>query len=442
MTDAPRPDDDSPRALATLALLAGLGGTVTGAIVSLFLMGLHHASALRDHLVTLLTMHLTGPAALAGPILMAAFSATCAGLAAWLVVRFAQTAAGSGIPHVEAVVDGRMPPAGLRLVPVKFFGGILAIGGGLALGREGPCVQMGAGIAHLTTLAFRRVSVDRSLLTAACAGAGLAAAFNAPIAGSIFVLEELVRRFENRLAIAALMASSASILVSRLMLGNVPALNVTAQLPDQPMASGIYLLFGMVLGLVAVAYNQAILGTQSLVARAPLPPTVRAALIGAAVGALAWFLPAVVGGGDSLSQAAIDGRVGLAVLPALIALRFLLGAVSFSAGTPGGLLAPMLALGALIGLMIGHGLAALFPGLPISPEGFAVVGMAAFFAGSVRAPLTAIVIVTEMTANVTMLLPMLAACAGALIVPTVLRNPPIYNALGARLAGAPLRKRD
>lgn len=441
MTEAPRPED-SPRALAALALLAGLGGTVTGAIVSLFLMGLHHASALRDALLTWFVVHLNGPAAYAGPALMAAFSATCAALAAWLVLRFARTAAGSGIPHVEAVVDGRLPPAGLRLVPVKFFGGILAIGGGLALGREGPCVQMGAGIAHLTTLVFRRAAVERSLLTAACAGAGLAAAFNAPIAGAIFVLEELVRRFENRLAIAALMASSASILVSRLMLGNVPALNITVDLPDQPLISGIYLAFGMVLGLIAVAYNQTILATQDIAARLPLPPVARAALIGAAIGALAWFLPAVVGGGDHLSQAAIDGEVGLAALPALIAIRFLLGAVSFSAGTPGGLLAPMLALGALIGLWLGHGLSVLLPGLDITPEGFAVVGMAAFFAGSVRAPLTAIVIVTEMTANVAMLLPMLAACAGALILPTVLRNPPIYNALGARLAGAPLRKRD
>lgn len=441
MTEAPRPED-SPRALAALALLAGLGGTVTGAIVSLFLMGLHHASALRDTLLTWFVVHLNGPAAYAGPALMAAFSATCAALAAWLVLRFAQTAAGSGIPHVEAVVDGRLPPAGLRLVPVKFFGGILAIGGGLALGREGPCVQMGAGIAHLTTLVFRRAAAERSLLTAACAGAGLAAAFNAPIAGAIFVLEELVRRFENRLAIAALMASSASILVSRLMLGNVPALNITVDLPDQPLISGIYLAFGMVLGLIAVAYNQTILATQDIAARLPLPPVARAALIGAAIGALAWFLPAVVGGGDHLSQAAIDGEVGLAALPALIAIRFLLGAVSFSAGTPGGLLAPMLALGALIGLWLGHGLSVLLPGLDITPEGFAVVGMAAFFAGSVRAPLTAIVIVTEMTANVAMLLPMLAACAGALILPTVLRNPPIYNALGARLAGAPLRKRD
>lgn len=150
----------------------------------------------------------------------------------------------------------------------------------------------------------------------------------------------------------------------------------------------------------------------------------------------------MVGGGDSLSQAAIDGHVGLAALPALIALRFALGAVSFSAGTPGGLLAPMLALGALIGLGIGHGLAGLLPGLALTPEGFAIVGMAAFFAGSVRAPLTAIVIVTEMTANVAMLLPMLAACAGALILPTVLRNPPIYNALGARLTGATPPQRE
>ncbi len=129
-------------------------------------------------------------------------------------------AAGSGIPHVESVIAAEMPPAPFALVPVKFFGGILAIGAGLALGREGPSVQMGATIAYF--IGHTRDWPDRQALLAAGAGAGLAAAFNAPFAGAAFVLEELLRRFEIRNAIAALGASVGAIVVSRLLTGAAP----------------------------------------------------------------------------------------------------------------------------------------------------------------------------------------------------------------------------
>ena len=134
-------------------------------------------------------------------------------IAAWLVRRFSPYASGSGIPHVEAALAQEVPPAPIGLVPVKFFGGILAIGSGLALGREGPSVQIGAGIAVFTARLFRLDWADCRVLLAAGAGAGLATAFNAPIAGAVFVLEELVRRFEHRIAIAALAASATAIAV-------------------------------------------------------------------------------------------------------------------------------------------------------------------------------------------------------------------------------------
>ena len=126
---------------------------------------------------------------LAGLVLIIIVCAASAALAAWLVRRYGFHESGSGIPHVEAVLDGELPPAPLSLIPVKFFGGVLAIGSGLALGREGPTVQMGAGVAHIIGKIGRRGWPDRRVLLAAGAGAGLATAFNAPIAGAIFVLE-------------------------------------------------------------------------------------------------------------------------------------------------------------------------------------------------------------------------------------------------------------
>jgi chloride channel protein, CIC family len=155
----------------------------------------------------------------------------------------------------------------------------------------------------------------------------------------------------------------------------------------------------------------------------------RAGLIGGAVGTLAWFAPALVGGGDEITARTLLGGESLVVVLVAFLLRFGLGAISYAASTPGGLFAPLLVLGAQSGLLFGMACRAMFPGLDIQPVGFAVVGMAAFFTGVVRAPLTGIVLITEMTANVTMLLPMLAACFTAMLVPTLLRNAPIYDSL-------------
>src|SRR5207248_8080444 len=158
----------------------------------------------------------------------------------------------------------------------------------------------------------------------------------------------------------------------------------------------------------------------------------RAALIGAAAGMLAWFAPGLVGGGEALTQRTLRGTETLVLLPYLFLLRFVLGAVSYAAQTPGGLFAPMLVLGAQLGLLFGAMCRRAFPDLGIQPAAFAVVGMAAFFTGVVRAPVTGIVLVIEMTASFTMLLPMLGACFTAMLVPTLLGNLPIYDSLRPR----------
>ena len=355
-------------------------------------------------------------------------TATC--LAAWLVRRFSPHASGSGIPHVEAVLHGQMPPAPYGLAPVKFVGGVLAIGSGLALGREGPSVQMGASIAVFIGRIFGRDWPDCRVLLAAGAGAGLATAFNAPIAGAVFVLEELVQRFEHRIATAALAASATAISVARVLLGEAPDFQVeTLNYPTAEVQPLLYVLGGIA-GLLAIAYNRTLLATLAAAERLRwLPVELRAGLIGSAIGTLAWFAPGLVGGGDEITARTLAGGESLILVLFAFLLRFWLGAMSYAAGTPGGLFAPLLVLGAQSGLLFGAVCHLVFPGLDIQPVGFAVVGMAAFFVGVVRAPLTGIVLVTEMTANVTMLLPMLGACFTAMLVPTLLRNAPIYDSL-------------
>jgi CIC family chloride channel protein len=175
--------------------------------------------------------------------------------------------------------------------------------------------------------------------------------------------------------------------------------------------------------LAAIAYNRALLRTRAIAGALPWPVEVRAGLVGAAVGAIAWLAPGIVGGGDALTQRALSGTDALAIVPLLFLFRFGLGAVSYAAGTPGGLFAPMLVLGAQLGLMFGLSCRSLFPNLSIQPEGFALAGMAAFFAGVVRAPLTGIVLVTEMTGNTTMLLVMVGASFTSMLVPSLLQDP-------------------
>jgi CIC family chloride channel protein len=415
--------------LLVLACLAPIVGALAGLVGAIFRLALVHADRWRDAMIAWAHGYDN-----VGFALVTLACAAAVAIAAGLVRRISPHASGSGIPHVEAVLHEELPPAPSRLIPVKFLGGLLAIGSGLALGREGPSVQMGATSAYVVALAFRCPWPVARVLLAAGAGAGLATAFNAPIAGAIFVLEELVRRFETGIAIAALGASATAIAVARLVLGDQPDFAVAALAYPGPGTAPLFFVLGVAAGLLAVVYNRTLLATIALFGRlGRWPVELRAGVIGGAVGMLAWFAPDLVGGGDPLTQRALAGREALGALPLLFLLRLVLGAVSYAASTPGGLFAPMLVLGAQLGLAFGILCRMAFPDLGIAPEGFAVVGMAAFFTGVVRAPLTGIVLVTEMTASVVMLLPMLGACFIAMLVPALLRDAPIYDALRERL---------
>jgi CIC family chloride channel protein len=340
---------DGPGSLLVLGCLSLLAGAATGLVGALFRQCLVWADVLRNALLS--WAHGQGTA---GFLHVAITCAAATGFATWLVRWICPHATGSGIPHVEAVLKEELPPAPFLLVPVKFLGGILAIGSGLALGREGPSVQMGASLAHLVGAVFRRSWSDCRVLLAAGAGAGLATAFNAPIAGAVFVLEEVVRRFETRIAIAALGASATAISVACLFIGNEPEFRVEALPHSGPEVGALFFVLGAVAGLVAVAYNYTLLGTIAAADRlGKLPVEFRAALVGGGLGILAWFAPGLVGGGEALTQRALGGEGTLGVISAVFLFRFALGAVSYAAQTPGGLFAPMLVLGAQLGLLFG-----------------------------------------------------------------------------------------
>ena len=412
--------------LLVLALLAFAVGGISGFVGAIFRLVLEWSDRFRG-----VVIDWARGQEIVGFALFIGISAIAAGWAARLVRKFAPGAKGSGIPDVEAVLHDEQPPPPLILIPVKFLGGVLAMGTGLALGREGPTVQMGASIGHFLATASCRNQDDVKALLAAGAGAGLATAFSAPVAGAVFVLEELVRRFDTRITVTTLCASGSAIAVARLLLGNGPDFRLEP-LPYSGFATvPIFVAMGAIAGLIGIAYNHALLGALATAERLArwLSSDMRAAMVGAAVGLLAWFGPGLVGGGDAITQSTLAGGDSMVVVAGVFLVRFGLGPLSYAAGTPGGLFAPMLVLGSQSGLILGTFFCRWFPYLAERPTAFAVVGMAAFFTAVVRAPVTGIVLVTEMTGCFTLLLPMLLACFTAMTVPTLLGDPPIYDSL-------------
>ncbi len=414
-----------PRNPLGLAFLSLAVGAVAGLVGAFFRIGLRHLDVWRTLLIG--KAHALG---WGGIIVVVSVTALLAALAAWMVRRIAPESIGSGIPYVEAELREGWAGNPLRIIAVKFVGGLMAIGGGLALGREGPTVQIGAVIGHFLGETFRRDNNDRRVLLAAGAGAGLATAFNAPIAGAVFVLEELVGEFDVTISIATLGTSAGAIGIARLLLGRDPdfVVPMLAHLDVGNLWS--HFVLGIVLGVLGVAYSRAILGMIALQNHLNrIAVEWRAAAVGAIIGLLGWFAPNLIGGGDILTQQALISNVLFGAIAVIFLIRFVLGPLSYSAQTPGGLFAPMLTIGSQAGLLMGWLWIRLFHSNTFLPQEFAIVGMAAFFASVVRAPVTGIILVTELTGSSSLLLPMLAASFTAMSVATFLKQPPIYSSL-------------
>jgi len=422
------PEEFPEKLQDSLVLIGGavLVGVLTALIGVAFLKLLELGNEWRIALTTALRGWPDGT----GLAALALGTGLCAALAAWLVKRFSPNAVGSGIPYVEKILRGPGEPNHAWVLPVKFFGGFLALSAGLVLGREGPLVQIGAVIGERVGRFFKTVENVWKPLMAAGAGAGIATAFNAPVGGTLFILEEVLRKVTPVGFVLAAAATISSAFIQRGVFGMGMDFRV-ADVTSGPVANlWIYLLFGVALGGLGVFYNRLLLGLVS--PRNPLQKIaspLRALGIGAVVGVVAWFLPNDAGGGDPLTQQVLQGYGSIGLLLTIALARFFLGPLSFAAGTPGGLFAPVVTLGALLGAVAGLGLHGFWPGLVPSPLAFAVAGMAAFFTASIRAPLTGIVICLEMTGCFELFLPMLAACTGSYLAATLLRSEPIYDAL-------------
>ncbi|EGV18714.1 H(+)/Cl(-) exchange transporter ClcA [Thiocapsa marina] len=420
-----------------LYLAATLVGVLTGLIGAAFHALLDQAAASRGDLKALLEA-----APVPGWLLLMLLGASVLVTAMWLVRRFAPETAGSGVQEVEAILAGERQLRWKRVLPVKFVAGALAVGSGLVLGREGPTIHMGAALGQMAGERIEpRPGANRALI-AAGAAAGLATAFNAPIASIVFVTEELREHFEYRFETiqSVILASCAAVIVSGWMLGQGPDM----AMPDLGMAPlealPLFLVLGILIGALGVLFNGLVLGSVASFRALGTPGAYSAAAVaGLMLGALLWFAPNTVGGGEGLVESLVHGQPALFFLIALLAVRLLTSIGSYGLGLPGGIFAPLLALGTICGAAFAALITLAAPTLALAPEMFAVAAMGALFAATVRAPLTGIILVIELTGAQALALPIIITCLAATFTAEGLGGRPIYSSLLGLQQQAPPR---
>jgi CIC family chloride channel protein len=344
-----------------------------------------------------------------------------------LVYFFAPEARGAGIPEVmEAVAmhSGAIRP---RLLVAKSLASGITIGTGGSVGREGPIVQIGSAIGS-TVGQWLRVSGARLRTLAACgAAAGIAATFNAPIAGALFAVEVILGDFGVSQFSPIVISSVMATVVSRHFLGDFPAFVV----PPHELVSAweliIYVLLGIIAAGVALAFSRLVYGTQDLFEKLPLPGWGHAAVGGLLVGGLAIAFPEILGVGYEATNAALWGQLGLWMLALLIPVKVLATSLTIGSGGSGGIFAPSLFLGAMTGGLVGSLANLWFPVVTGSQGAYALVGMGAVVAGATHAPITAILIIFELTADYKLILPLMAACIISTLITTRVMHGSIYT---------------
>lgn len=402
-------------------------GILVGLVGSSFRLSIDMLSASLDHF-----FHFIGDRGWPAGLISGSVSMLMV-LAAFLAVkRIAPDAGGSGVPEIEGALLHLRPIFWRRLLPVKFFFGILAISSKMILGREGPTIHIGGGLGEMLGQVFHLSRRRRDSLIAAGAAAGLSVAFNAPLAGVLFVMEEMRNQFNYSFTSFSMVVISCitATVVMNLIIG------VQATIPmsvfQLPALNSLWLfaLFGLFVGLAGLLFNKVLMVSLAFVDQLSARQRMYYVLaVSFAVGFFAIYVPSAVGGGMQIIHQSLTISPGLGVLVFLFIIRFIGSIACYATGVPGGIFAPTLALGTLLGLAMFQILVFIHLDFLTQPGMFAVAGMAAFFAAITRSPITGGVLVVEMTQNYSLIFPLMMACITAAIVLQLARNEPIYGQL-------------
>ena len=347
-----------------------------------------------------------------------------------LLYRFFPYARGSGVPQTKAALFARDGFISLRTVLGKFFCTATTLASGIPLGREGPSVQVGAGIGSVLGrwLGLRPEKVKA--LIPVGAAAAIAAAFNTPMAAVLFSLEEVMGDMHAPILGSVVLASATSWAVLRLLLGNNPLFQVPQYTLVHPLELGIYALLGIAGGFLSVAFTRLLLEMRKFFLH--LPEKTRwwhPVAGGVTVGLMGWMVPQVLGVGYTFVGSALNGTMALKLMLLLVVLKLIGVTISYASGNAGGIFGPSLFLGAMLGGAIGTVAHGLLPGYTATPGAYALVGMGALFAGIVRAPMTSVLMIFEMTRDYAVIVPLMIANLTSFFISSRFQKEPIYEAL-------------
>ena len=340
---------------------------------------------------------------------------------------------GSGIPQIKGALLGKMRLDWAPELPLKLGTGLLGLGAGLSLGREGPSIQIGAYVGKGVLSIFRRPDRERRFLITSASAAGLAAAFNAPLAGVLFVLEELQSSFSPLFLACAMGASMAAAGVAGFFFGLRPVFDFR-DITVLPLRGFPWvILLGVICGLLGDLFKQGIYWSLNLYDRLRIPPVLRPAIPLAVSVPLGFLLFDITGGGHGLIESLSTTERGLTLILLLLAGKLLFTALCYGSGTSGGIFLPLLACGALAGL--GWGKCLGFAHLTTAEQNlnFMILGMAAFFSAVVKAPVTGIILILEMSGNFNHLWSLVLVSLSAFVTADLIASRPIYAVLLERM---------
>lgn len=336
---------------------------------------------------------------------------------------------GSGIPQVMGQIKGLLTIKWQKVLPFKFLGGIIGLASGLTLGREGPSVQMGASIGQAYAELGKSKDEDSKILISAGAAAGLSAAFNAPISGILFALEELHHSFNKYVFIAVTSSSIFANYISGLILGVEPVINLGKM---SRLSTSLYtylILMGLIIGLLAPIFTLSIYKLKDVYDSMPLPKYIQVIIPFVLTGIAIIIFPHAFGSGEHFIFLPIEHNADEFRIFEILFAKFILLIIAFSSGMPGGIFLPMLVLGSLIGNAFGQSLVM----LGIIESNYIVlfssIAMAANFAAIVRSPLTGIILLLELTGSFTFFLPISVVVLTSYMVVELMNLKPIYSGL-------------
>ncbi|EXJ23099.1 Voltage-gated chloride channel family protein [Alkalibacterium sp. AK22] len=399
-----------------------LVGILVGIIVSLFRVSIEILSTTMADVYAFLR---TEPIWLIGwvfVILLMAFIIA-------IMVRDEPDIRGSGIQDIEGQLHGVLKLDWFSILWRKFIGGVLSIGSGLALGREGPSIQLGGAVGQGVNHFMKGNKSQQNILISAGASAGLSAAFNAPVSGIMFILEEVHHKFSGVLLLTAFSASITANFIAYQIFGVQPALDL-GSMAIFPLEHYAHLVFlGIFLALGGWAYQETLMYMPVLYKKLPIPPYLNGFVPFIMLIPVGLFLPSLMGGGTTIITNISSNGYTTGILIGIFVFRFIYSHISYGSGLPGGIFIPVLSLGALLGAIYGNG-ALWVTGIDdILLRSFIIYAMGGLLTAVTKAPLTAVMLITEMTGNVTQLMPLAVVCLTSYVVADFLGSDPVYEEL-------------